>query len=193
VELSQPNKASALAPSAITDRYRETLEDDDTDAPISFQVFGYLVLFVVIIYAGWIPSRLRLEDVRAAAIHYWPSPPSRQQEADKPNQPIPHNSQPGEQIATPQVMQSDPRPTSQLKYLCDQTEWTPGLWVHCFSFGNLDNEGKQSVAGGLNNIRSRVQTCLRVAIDAGAGFIVPMVQLRNETTYGPQSDEQPFL
>jgi hypothetical protein len=33
----------------------------------------------------------------------------------------------------------------------------------------------------LNNVRNRLQTCLRVAIDSGAGVIMPMVATRNQT------------
>ncbi|TVY82666.1 hypothetical protein LSUE1_G002011 [Lachnellula suecica] len=61
--------------------------------------------------------------------------------------------------------------------LCKQTNWTEGLWVHCHS--NC-GEKKLSVCGGLNNARNRIQTCLRLAIDTGAGIIIPSATARNE-------------
>lgn len=45
----------------------------------------------------------------------------------------------------------------------------------------MDMEGKRSVHGGLNNVRNRIQTCLRVGIDAGAGVIIPSVATRNQS------------
>ena len=64
-----------------------------------------------------------------------------------------------------------------LKSLCDNTTWTEGLWVHCHS-GCGDNQ--LSFCGGLNNARNRVQTCIRLAIDAGAGVMIPSLATRHE-------------
>lgn len=64
-----------------------------------------------------------------------------------------------------------------LKDLCDQTQWTKGLWLHCHSYCG---ENRTSACGGLNNARNRIQTCLRLAIDAGAGVIIPSVTSRKE-------------
>jgi hypothetical protein len=71
--------------------------------------------------------------------------------------------------------------SSDLRRLCDQTTWTDGLWVQCHSRARVDSEGKMSVHGGLNNVRNRLQTCLRVAIDAGSGVVIPSVATRNQT------------
>ncbi|KAL3423533.1 hypothetical protein PVAG01_05280 [Phlyctema vagabunda] len=76
-----------------------------------------------------------------------------------------------------------------LRQLCEQTKWTDGLWIHCHSWSPEDSEGKQSIGGGLNNIRSRLQTCVRVAIDAGGGVIIPSVSVRNETNMRVDSDD----
>jgi hypothetical protein len=68
-------------------------------------------------------------------------------------------------------------PLRSLSHLCDKTKWTEGLWLHCHSYCG---ENKTSVCGGLNNARNRIQTCLRLAIDIGAGVIIPSVTWRNE-------------
>ena len=64
-----------------------------------------------------------------------------------------------------------------LKALCGETKWRDGLWLHCHSFCG---ENKTSVCSGLNNARNRMQTCLRLAIDAGSGLILPSVMARTE-------------
>lgn len=57
--------------------------------------------------------------------------------------------------------------------LCSETEWTEGLSIWCHSAcGN----NRKSFCGGLTNARSRLQTCVRWAIDVGATeIIVPHV------------------
>jgi len=64
-----------------------------------------------------------------------------------------------------------------LSPLCRQTKWTEGLWLHCH---NYCGPNKTSVCGGLNNARNRIQTCIRLAIDAGAGLILPSATERDE-------------
>ena len=64
-----------------------------------------------------------------------------------------------------------------LKNLCSKTKWAEGLWLHCHSYCG---ENRTSACGGLNNARNRIQTCLRLAIDIGAGVIIPSVTWRNE-------------
>ncbi|KAH8684801.1 hypothetical protein BGZ60DRAFT_367092 [Tricladium varicosporioides] len=64
-----------------------------------------------------------------------------------------------------------------LPELCNKTKWTEGLWLHCH---NGCGENKLSMCGGLNNARNRVQTCLRLAIDAGSGIIMTPVANRAE-------------
>jgi len=39
---------------------------------------------------------------------------------------------------------------------------------------------KTSACGGVKNARSRIQTCLRLAIDAGASVVIPSLTQRNE-------------
>jgi len=74
------------------------------------------------------------------------------------------------------LTESVPDVTS-LSKLCSKTTWTEGLWLHCHSFCGENNT---SICGGLNNARNRVQTCLRLAIDAGAGIIIPSATTRDE-------------
>ncbi|KAF4625292.1 hypothetical protein G7Y89_g12882 [Cudoniella acicularis] len=64
-----------------------------------------------------------------------------------------------------------------LPELCKQTKWTEGLWLHCHSGCG---ENKLSMCGGLNNARNRIQTCFRLAIDAGTGVIMAPVTNRAE-------------
>jgi len=64
-----------------------------------------------------------------------------------------------------------------LKDLCKDTSWTEGLWLQCHSRCGTNST---SICGGLNNARNRVQTCLRLAIDAGAGLILPSATTRDE-------------
>jgi hypothetical protein len=68
-----------------------------------------------------------------------------------------------------------------VKELCAKTEWKEGLWLHCHSYCG---DQKQSVCGGLNNARNRVQTCLRLAIDAGANIIIPSATTRDANAIG---------
>jgi hypothetical protein len=68
-----------------------------------------------------------------------------------------------------------------LTKLCDETEWTEGLWLHCHSRCGVNHT---SICGGLNNVRNRVQTCLRLAIDAGMGLIMP-------SAFAPSSSTSP--
>ncbi|PQE07193.1 AlteRNAtive oxidase protein [Rutstroemia sp. NJR-2017a BVV2] len=59
-----------------------------------------------------------------------------------------------------------------LKALCSETNWKEGLWLQCHSWCGAN---ETSICGGLNNARNRIQTCLRLAIDAGSGLILPTV------------------
>lgn len=74
-----------------------------------------------------------------------------------------------------------------LQHLCSGTDWAPNLWLHCHSGCGPD---KRSFCGGLNNARNRVQTCLRWAIDAGAGLILPPVTMRGEDLVNTNGEEQ---
>lgn len=53
--------------------------------------------------------------------------------------------------------------------LCGETRWTEGLSLWCHSACGSD---RKSFCGGLTNARSRLQTCVRWAIDAGATEVV---------------------
>jgi len=67
--------------------------------------------------------------------------------------------------------------THDLRALCDNTDWKDGLWLRCHSYCGVDHT---SICGGLNNARNRIQTCLRLAIDAGSGLIIPTATTRDE-------------
>ncbi|POS77678.1 hypothetical protein DHEL01_v203933 [Diaporthe helianthi] len=64
-----------------------------------------------------------------------------------------------------------------LQSLCSDTEWTPNLWLHCHKGCGPNGT---SLCGGLNNARNRITSCLRMAIDAGAGLILPPIVMRGE-------------
>ncbi|KAK7928907.1 hypothetical protein PG985_005905 [Apiospora marii] len=61
-----------------------------------------------------------------------------------------------------------------LANLCRDAPWNPNLTLHCHSGCGAD---QLSLCGGLAEARNRVQTCLRLAIDAGAGggLIIPPI------------------
>ncbi|CZR51553.1 related to MNN4 Regulates the mannosylphosphorylation [Phialocephala subalpina] len=71
--------------------------------------------------------------------------------------------------------------------LCNTTQWQPGLWLHCHSFCGAN---RTSICGGLNNARNRVQTCLRLAIDAGAGLIIPSATTRDKLDHMIMTDDR---
>lgn len=62
-----------------------------------------------------------------------------------------------------------------LQDLCRTTQWIEGLWIQCTSYCG---PSQTAWCGGLNNGRTRLQTCLRLAIDAGAGVVLPQISLR---------------
>lgn len=68
---------------------------------------------------------------------------------------------------------------SHLQDLCSRTAWRPHLALHCHSNCGPD---KSSFCGGLNNARDRLQTCVRLAIDAGANTVfIPSIAARSES------------
>lgn len=65
-----------------------------------------------------------------------------------------------------------------LRGLCARTRWDPDLAIHCHS---RCGRNQTSFCGGINNARDRLQTCLRLAVDAGATTIViPSLAARSE-------------
>lgn len=68
-----------------------------------------------------------------------------------------------------------------LPQLCDETKWTPGLYLACHSHCGADY---RAICGGLNNARNRLQTCMRLAIDAGATLILPQATIRQANATG---------
>lgn len=74
--------------------------------------------------------------------------------------------------------ESSPSGAAGLEALCRQTAWRPNLAFHCSSRCGPD---RSSICGGLNNARDRLQTCVRLAIDAGATtLVVPSLAARSE-------------
>lgn len=58
-----------------------------------------------------------------------------------------------------------------LQRLCNETQWVPGLIFVC------DNN-----SGGIGNIRNFILTCIRYAIEAGAGeLMLPRIQQRSDS------------
>ncbi|KFY33760.1 hypothetical protein V494_07341 [Pseudogymnoascus sp. VKM F-4513 (FW-928)] len=68
--------------------------------------------------------------------------------------------------------------SSALRNICDETDWTEGLWLQCHSNVGLS---KMAMRGGLSNLENRMQTCVRLAISAGAGVILPTFVTRNDS------------
>lgn len=76
------------------------------------------------------------------------------------------------QSLSPLLGSSDPVSAStfpSLRSLCSEAEWTEGLWLQCH---NGVGPSETAMRGGLSNLRNRMQTCVRLAISAGAGVIV---------------------
>lgn len=67
-----------------------------------------------------------------------------------------------------------------LRALCARTSWDANLAIHCHS---RCGPHQDAICGGLNNARDRLQTCLRLAVDAGATTVViPALAPRSEKT-----------
>lgn len=84
-----------------------------------------------------------------------------------------HGSSPGAQLDSQGGDGSGPTTITlpHLQELCQATNWTEGLWLQCGA--TCGPETDPHWCGGLNNDRSRLQSCLRMAIDVGAGAIIP--------------------
>ncbi|RYE27294.1 MAG: hypothetical protein EOP45_01725 [Sphingobacteriaceae bacterium] len=66
-----------------------------------------------------------------------------------------------------------------LHALCYATSWQENLYLNCTNLiGNTRGKGGRGL--GLANVRNDIVTCLRMAIDAGIGFIMPKVAVRSE-------------
>ncbi|KFY95880.1 hypothetical protein V498_03063 [Pseudogymnoascus sp. VKM F-4517 (FW-2822)] len=82
---------------------------------------------------------------------------------------------------SPLLGSSDPLSASTfpaLRSLCNEAEWTEGLWLQCHSGVG---PSKTAMSGGLSNLRTRMQTCVRLAISAGAGVIIPTFATRDDS------------
>lgn len=80
--------------------------------------------------------------------------------------------------AAPQVGDNNEAVGPYLHDLCSRTAWRSNLSLHCHSHCGPDNS---SFCGGLNNARDRLQTCVRLAIDAGATTVlIPSIATRSE-------------
>ncbi|KAK8011557.1 hypothetical protein PG990_010522 [Apiospora arundinis] len=73
--------------------------------------------------------------------------------------------------------QKDAAGLGHLSSLCRDTPWNPNITLHCHSSCGAD---QLSLCGGLAKARNRIQTCIRLAIDAGAGgsLIIPPIALK---------------
>ncbi|KAF4626104.1 hypothetical protein G7Y89_g12057 [Cudoniella acicularis] len=117
------------------------------------------LLFIWLVYLNrhHFPS---LDSVGDSRVHNWLSP-SKNDTTTADQKVDSHN-------ADPQINSLK----NGLKNLCDRTHWTPGLWLQCHSYSGLNTT---AIGGGLNNARNRIQTCVRLAIDAGSGLIIPPI------------------
>ena len=76
--------------------------------------------------------------------------------------------------------------TTTLATTCSQTQWHHNLSFVCHSFCGLE---RRSLCGGTNNARHRIQTCIRLAIDAGVGLIIPSITGRTFATNNTEGDQ----
>ena len=67
-----------------------------------------------------------------------------------------------------------------LKRICSDTKWRPGLYLNCTNiyplYGSPPNTANPQGATNTYNI---IMTCLRWAIDAGTGFVIPRLAIRS--------------
>ncbi|KAH7346260.1 hypothetical protein BKA65DRAFT_477475 [Rhexocercosporidium sp. MPI-PUGE-AT-0058] len=54
--------------------------------------------------------------------------------------------------------------------MCDEQEWDDSIVFEC-----------QNLIGGIGNLRQEVLHCIRYAIDAGAGLVLPVIHLRQDS------------
>ncbi|KAK6852871.1 hypothetical protein PG995_011422 [Apiospora arundinis] len=73
--------------------------------------------------------------------------------------------------------QKDAAGLGHLSSLCRDTPWNPNITLRCHSSCGAD---QLSLCGGFAEARNRIQTCIRLAIDAGAGgsLIIPPIALK---------------
>ena len=65
-----------------------------------------------------------------------------------------------------------------LKDLCSRTQWRQDKFLWCHSNCGPNPASNPQICGGLSNARNRIQTCLRLAIDAGLGLIIAPISRR---------------
>ena len=69
-----------------------------------------------------------------------------------------------------------------LKSLCDATIWQEGLYLNCTNVLALSGKPPGTAnPQGTFNVKNAMQTCVRWAIDAGMGFIIPRLAVRSRT------------
>lgn len=97
-------------------------------------------------------------------------------------------------LAMPELPVPTSKPYSDsVKSLCEATIWQPGLYVNCTNILNLP--GKPVGTGnpqGLFNVKNTIQTCVRWAIDAGMGLVMPRLAIRDKTNLEYFNEWQDF-
>jgi len=140
-----------------------------------------LSTLVSYIHFGWDFSRSKVNEVLTT---YWPTEvleTATSEAADNSSVPAAENTVPTLPLEVSTPGPDDHTATGRtLRELCDNTTWIDGLWLHCHGRGKLDEEGKSTFSGGLNNVRGRLQTCIRLAINAGAGVVIPTIASRDQ-------------
>jgi hypothetical protein len=75
----------------------------------------------------------------------------------------------------------EPTYEDSLKSLCKNTIWQENLYINCTNIIHdkihLEDHGRN---WGTVNIRNTIVTCLRWAIDAGMGFVMPRIATRSD-------------
>ena len=68
-----------------------------------------------------------------------------------------------------------------LESLCNLTTWKPNIFLNCTNMYNMPgNPPGTAYPQGLINTKVLIFTCLRWAVDAGMGFVLPRLASRNE-------------
>ncbi|KAK0111206.1 hypothetical protein ONS95_001581 [Cadophora gregata] len=71
-------------------------------------------------------------------------------------------------IAISDVFDFDPIESESIKSICEEAQWNQSIVFRC-----------DASVGGIGNIRNSILNCVRYAISAGAGLVIPTIVMRD--------------
>ena len=84
------------------------------------------------------------------------------------DRPVSNSSLPGESSIVSDVFNFTPIESESIKSICDESVWNQSIIFRC-----------DASVGGIGNIRNSILNCVRYAISAGAGLVVPTIVVRD--------------